>query len=210
MSATPRPCTAWTFLLLPVGPALYRRIDARQMKLELVEVYLQPGEMFLALEPTIIRTLLGSCVGVSFWSRRMGIGALCHAMLPQCPGEPLTRRAPRSWLPLCRFLPFATWPGSSMNWALIDREVQVKCLEEQMCFWWDPRYPREPPSAASIATPRSKCCGRGSSRSPHRACGASPALTSISIPATAKYTFAVSSTTRDCVPPRSDIGGQGI
>jgi chemotaxis protein CheD len=51
----------------------------------LVEVYLQPGEMFLAREPTIIRTLLGSCVGVSFWSRRIGIGALCHAMLPKCP-----------------------------------------------------------------------------------------------------------------------------
>ncbi len=52
---------------------------------QLVEVYLQPGEMFLALEPTIIRTLLGSCVGVAFWSQRLGIGALCHAMLPRCP-----------------------------------------------------------------------------------------------------------------------------
>jgi chemotaxis protein CheD len=52
---------------------------------ELAEVYLQPGEMFLAREPTIIRTLLGSCVGVTFWSRRLGIGALCHAMLPRCP-----------------------------------------------------------------------------------------------------------------------------
>jgi chemotaxis protein CheD len=49
------------------------------------EVYLQPGEMFLAREPTMIRTLLGSCVAVSFWSRRIGIGALCHAMLPRCP-----------------------------------------------------------------------------------------------------------------------------
>jgi chemotaxis protein CheD len=52
---------------------------------ELVEVYLQPGEMFLAREPTIIRTLLGSCVGVTFWNKRLGIGALCHAMLPKCP-----------------------------------------------------------------------------------------------------------------------------
>jgi chemotaxis protein CheD len=52
---------------------------------ELGEVYLQPGEMFLAREPTIIRTLLGSCVGVTFWSKRLGIGALCHAMLPRCP-----------------------------------------------------------------------------------------------------------------------------
>lgn len=52
---------------------------------ELAEVYLQPGEMFLAHEPTMIRTLLGSCVGVTFWSERLGIGALCHAMLPKCP-----------------------------------------------------------------------------------------------------------------------------
>jgi chemotaxis protein CheD len=52
---------------------------------ELAEVYLQPGEMFLAREPTIIRTLLGSCVGVTFWNERLGIGALCHAMLPSCP-----------------------------------------------------------------------------------------------------------------------------
>ena len=50
-----------------------------------IEVYLQPGEMFLAQQPTIIRTLLGSCVGVAFWCRRLDLGALCHAMLPRCP-----------------------------------------------------------------------------------------------------------------------------
>jgi chemotaxis protein CheD len=54
-------------------------------KVELLEIYLQPGEMFLSREPTIIRTLLGSCVGVSFWSKKLNIGALCHAMLPKCP-----------------------------------------------------------------------------------------------------------------------------
>jgi len=43
-------------------------------EVELTDVYLQPGEMFLAHEPTIIRTLLGSCVGVTFWSARLGIG----------------------------------------------------------------------------------------------------------------------------------------
>lgn len=54
-------------------------------KHKLGEVYLRPGEMFLACEPTIIRTLLGSCVGIAFWSKRRGVGALCHAMLPRCP-----------------------------------------------------------------------------------------------------------------------------
>jgi chemotaxis protein CheD len=49
------------------------------------EIYLQPGEVYLALQPTVIRTLLGSCVGVTFWSARLGAGALCHALLPRCP-----------------------------------------------------------------------------------------------------------------------------
>ena len=54
-------------------------------KNELAEVYLQPGEAYLARKPTVIRTILGSCVGVTFWSSRLGCGALCHALLPRCP-----------------------------------------------------------------------------------------------------------------------------
>jgi chemotaxis protein CheD len=54
----------------------------------LPEVYLQPGESYLARKPTILRTLLGSCVGATFWSGRLGIGALCHAQLPRCPKNP--------------------------------------------------------------------------------------------------------------------------
>jgi chemotaxis protein CheD len=61
---------------------------------ELTEVYLQPGEMFFAREPTIIRTLLGSCVGVTFWSKRLGIGAMCHGMLPECPKHPSKKLPP--------------------------------------------------------------------------------------------------------------------
>jgi chemotaxis protein CheD len=57
-------------------------------EIELADVYLQPGEAYLAREPTIIRTLLGSCVGATFWSFRLGCGALCHALLPRCPKHP--------------------------------------------------------------------------------------------------------------------------
>ncbi|MGD0127859.1 MAG: chemotaxis protein CheD [Terriglobia bacterium] len=57
-------------------------------EIELKEVYLQPGEAYLARRPTIIRTILGSCVGVTLWSSRLGCGALCHALLPKCPGTP--------------------------------------------------------------------------------------------------------------------------
>ena len=54
---------------------------------ELREVYLLPGELHLAREPAIIRTILGSCVGITFWSARLGAGALCHSLLPRCPGN---------------------------------------------------------------------------------------------------------------------------
>jgi len=53
----------------------------------LPEVYLQAGEVYLARKPTIIRTILGSCVGVTFWCARLAAGALCHALLPMCPSK---------------------------------------------------------------------------------------------------------------------------
>jgi chemotaxis protein CheD len=57
----------------------------RDTAYEMAEVYLQPGELFFAREPTIIRTILGSCVGATFWTARLGIGALFHAQLPRSP-----------------------------------------------------------------------------------------------------------------------------
>jgi len=56
----------------------------------LPDLNLQPGELYLARSPTILRTILGSCVGVTFWSPRLRIGALCHGILPRCP---------QGWLP---------------------------------------------------------------------------------------------------------------
>jgi len=54
---------------------------------EVSEIYLNPGESYLARKPAIIRTILGSCVGVTFWSGRLGIGALTHSQLPRCPAN---------------------------------------------------------------------------------------------------------------------------
>ncbi len=53
------------------------------------DLNLQPGELYLARHPAILRTILGSCVGVTFWSRRLCAGALCHCLLPRCPPNPL-------------------------------------------------------------------------------------------------------------------------
>ncbi|MGD0732840.1 MAG: chemotaxis protein CheD [Terracidiphilus sp.] len=50
----------------------------------LLEVHVQPGESHLVREPLILRTVLGSCVGVTFRVPRLGLAALCHPMLPSC------------------------------------------------------------------------------------------------------------------------------
>ena len=54
---------------------------------DLRELYLQPGEVQLVRQPTLLKTILGSCVGVTFWSPRLGLGALCHGVLPIRPAE---------------------------------------------------------------------------------------------------------------------------
>jgi len=53
----------------------------------MADIYVQPGELHLVRGPSILRTVLGSCVGVTFWNQRLAIGALCHPMLPRCPAE---------------------------------------------------------------------------------------------------------------------------
>jgi chemotaxis protein CheD len=68
---------------------------------ELREVYVQPGESHLVREPVILRTLLGSCVGIAFRVPRLGLGALCHPMLPRSSTRqtaPLTRSAGRRYV----------------------------------------------------------------------------------------------------------------
>jgi len=51
----------------------------------LPDLNLQPGELYLARGPAILRTILGSCVGVTFRCARLGAGALCHGVLPRSP-----------------------------------------------------------------------------------------------------------------------------
>ncbi|HTX42514.1 MAG TPA: chemotaxis protein CheD [Acidobacteriaceae bacterium] len=58
------------------------------------EIYVQPGESRLVRTPAILRTVLGSCVGVAFWHQRLGIGALLHPMLPRAPGDARNRLGP--------------------------------------------------------------------------------------------------------------------
>ncbi len=59
----------------------------REAESGLSELYLQPGESLLVSEPTVIRTVLGSCIGAAFFAPRLGAGALCHPMLPVLPAR---------------------------------------------------------------------------------------------------------------------------
>jgi chemotaxis protein CheD len=58
-----------------------------ELNSELHEFYLEPGELHIAREPAIIRTALGACIGITFWSAKLRVGALCHPRLPYCPTD---------------------------------------------------------------------------------------------------------------------------
>ena len=73
----------------PAGPAVYRRLGSGCLKTELTQIHVQPGESHLMREPGILCTLLGSCVGITFWVRAPGHGS---ALPPHAPPS-----APRAW-----------------------------------------------------------------------------------------------------------------
>lgn len=45
--------------------------------------FLYGGEMFFEKEPTLVWTVLGSCVAICFHNKKRKIGAIFHAQLPQ-------------------------------------------------------------------------------------------------------------------------------
>lgn len=48
-------------------------------------IYLKAGEMVFAGEPSVVMTVLGSCLSVTLFHRRSGFAAISHALLPRCP-----------------------------------------------------------------------------------------------------------------------------
>lgn len=91
----------------------------------LPQIEIHPGESHLALQPGILRTLLGSCVGITFWVRRLRIGALCHPMLPTVTAQHPLAPDPRSER---RFVDFAILDVSQQLCALgaTVQETEVK------------------------------------------------------------------------------------
>jgi chemotaxis protein CheD len=70
--------TAWDQLSPPDMPA--------------IQVSLNQGEIQFGIEPTVLVTILGSCVAVCLWDSRRGIGGMNHFVLPN---DPKHERNPR-------------------------------------------------------------------------------------------------------------------
>lgn len=47
-------------------------------------VYLMSEEVWFTGKPTIVSTVLGSCVSVTMFARHVRFAAICHAILPVC------------------------------------------------------------------------------------------------------------------------------
>ncbi|WP_447791638.1 MULTISPECIES: chemotaxis protein CheD [Pseudomonas] len=54
----------------------------------IIEIFLQPGELYFGDRYTRIHTLLGSCVSLVCWHPKRLIGGMCHFMLPTRPQPP--------------------------------------------------------------------------------------------------------------------------
>lgn len=56
-----------------------------QPKGELVPtIYLKPADLHVSEEPSRVVTVLGSCVSVTLYNRRLRVGAVCHGALARC------------------------------------------------------------------------------------------------------------------------------
>lgn len=120
----------------------------------LVEVVLNPGDLFFGGADTRVHTLLGSCVSVTIWHPQRLLGGMCHYMLPRQrkPGAALDGRyadhairillreverhgtAPVDYLATMygggnQFLPDRRRPGSRPNVAHDNIEAGLRLLD---------------------------------------------------------------------------------
>jgi len=59
--------------------------------IRMVTRYLKASELFVhqnGAPPVRVMTVLGSCISVTFYHPRLGLAAMCHALLPRCPTGP--------------------------------------------------------------------------------------------------------------------------
>ena len=69
------------------GAGTKTKADKPQQKssASVMEIFLHPGEIYFGKAPTIVSTLLGSCVAATLWHPQKHIGGMCHVVLPESP-----------------------------------------------------------------------------------------------------------------------------
>jgi len=50
-------------------------------------IYLKPSEIHITKTPSMVETVLGSCVSITMFDRRSGVSMICHCLLPKCKNE---------------------------------------------------------------------------------------------------------------------------
>ncbi len=54
-----------------------------------LQYFLYPSSLFVSKEPYVVKTILGSCVAICIWDKRLKIGGMNHYMLPNWNGNDL-------------------------------------------------------------------------------------------------------------------------
>jgi chemotaxis protein CheD len=68
--------------------AIEPKLDADGLR----QVFLEPGALYCGTEPTVVRTVLGSCVAVCLFDRYGRAGGMNHYVLPNSPAGPPSLR----------------------------------------------------------------------------------------------------------------------
>ena len=55
-------------------------------------VFLVPGSMYCSSEPSIVSTVLGSCVSLCLWDTALRVGGMNHFVLPHAPSGAMSLR----------------------------------------------------------------------------------------------------------------------
>ncbi len=58
-----------------------------------IDVFLEPGELYVSGRPCVVKTILGSCVAVCLYDRKRHVGGINHYVLPNpAPSDPPSGR----------------------------------------------------------------------------------------------------------------------
>ncbi len=78
----------------PHSPPPVVRVASEPVRVPRGETYVRPGELVVVSRPTVLFTVLGSCVSVCLWDARSGTAGMNHFVFPGRPDDP-TQRGPR-------------------------------------------------------------------------------------------------------------------